>query len=109
MLVDHRTYTVRPGTLALQLALYERYGFEPQRRHLGDPVAYLVTESGDPNSYVHLWVYRDAADRVRRREALQADPAWSAYAEKAYAAGYIVKQETKLMIDRRRDNHIFSR
>jgi hypothetical protein len=97
MLVDHRTYTVRPGTLHLQLALYERHGFEPQKRNLGEPLAYLITETGDVNSYVHMWVYEDAADRERRRAAMQADPDWIAYAQKAADAGYIVKEETKLL------------
>ena len=27
MLLDHRTYTVRVGTLSKQLALYEKHGF----------------------------------------------------------------------------------
>lgn len=97
VLLDHRTYTVRPGTLNLQLALYEKFGFEAQRRHLGQPLAFLVTETGELNTYVHIWAYEDAADRVRKREALQGDTAWQAYADKAAAAGYITKQETKLM------------
>ena len=47
MLVDHRTYTVRPGTMARQVALYQEFGFKPQTRHLGQPLAWLVTESGE--------------------------------------------------------------
>ncbi len=30
MLVDHRTYTVKPGTMAKQMALYQEYGLKPQ-------------------------------------------------------------------------------
>ena len=30
MLLDHRTYTVRAGTLRKQLALYEKHGFAAQ-------------------------------------------------------------------------------
>jgi hypothetical protein len=97
MLLDHRTYTVRPGTLHLQLALYEEFGFGVQKRHLGEPLAYLVTETGELNTYVHIWAYDDAADRMRKRAALQADPAWLIYADKAAAAAYITRQETKLM------------
>ena len=44
MLVDHRTYTVRPGTMAKQMALYQEFGWKPQTRHLGQPLAYLITE-----------------------------------------------------------------
>jgi hypothetical protein len=97
MLLDHRTYTVRPGSLNLQLALYQQFGFEAQKRHLGEPLAFLITETGELNTYVHIWAYEDAADRIRRREALQADSAWLAYAERAATAGYITRQKTQLM------------
>ena len=69
MLIDLRTYTVRPGTMALQVKLYEEYGMKPQKRHLGEPLAWLITESGEVNTYVHIWVYKDAADRATKRAA----------------------------------------
>jgi hypothetical protein len=97
MLVDHRTYTCRPGTIRKQLALYEQYGWAPQRKHLGDPIAYLVTESGDVNTYVHIWGYRDAADRAARRAAMLADPDWQMFMEKSAEAGYLVAQQNTLM------------
>jgi hypothetical protein len=98
MLLDHRTYICRPGTLKRHLALYEQHGWAVQTRHLGMPFAYLTTETGDVNSYVHIWMYEDAADRARRRAALQADPAWAAYLEMSAEAGYLLKQENKHMI-----------
>ena len=64
MLLDHRTYTVRPGTLRKQLALYEKHGLAAQKRYFGEPLAWLVSETGDVNTYVHIWVYEDAADRT---------------------------------------------
>ena len=97
MLLDHRTYTVRVGTLKKQLALYEKYGLAVQKRHYGEPLAWLVSETGDVNSYVHIWVYEDAADRNRKRTALFNDPEWLAYLEKSGEAGYVIKQESKLM------------
>ena len=97
MLVDHRTYTVKPGTMAKQMALYQEYGWKPQTRHLGQPLAYLITETGEVNTYVHIWVYEDAADRTRRREALFKDPEWLKYLEMNAEAGYLLKQESKLM------------
>ena len=39
MLVDHRTYTVKPGTMAKQVALYQEFGLAAQKRHLGEPLA----------------------------------------------------------------------
>ena len=97
MLIDHRTYTVRPGTMPQQLKLYEEYGLAAQKRHLGVPLAYLVAESGELNTYVHIWVYRDAADREARRAAMQADPEWQTFMRKNVEAGNLIKQVNKLM------------
>jgi hypothetical protein len=97
MLIDHRTYTVRPGTMPAQLKLYEEYGLKAQKRHLGEPLAYLITESGELNTYVHIWVYKDAADRAVKRAAMQADPEWQVFMRKGAEAGYLIKQENKLM------------
>lgn len=97
MLLDHRTYTVKPGTLGKHLKIYEEYGLAVQKKHLGEPLAYLIAESGELNTYVHIWVYKDAADREQRRAAMQADPAWQAFVAKSGEAGYLIKQENKLM------------
>jgi hypothetical protein len=97
MLVDHRTYTCRAGTLRKQMAIYEKYGLAVQKKYCGEPLAWLVAESGDVNSYVHIWVYEDAADRDRRRAAMYADPDWKVYIEKNAENGYLVSQESKLM------------
>ena len=98
MLYDHRYYCVRSGTLGKQLALYEQFGWVSQRKHLGDPLAFLVTETGNVNSYIHIWKYEDAEDRKRRRAALATDPAWQIYLEKAADAGYIISQQTNLLV-----------
>ncbi len=97
MLYDVRTYVCRPGTIKAHLALYEQYGFEVQKRHLGEPVAYLQTETGNVNSYIHIWAYQDAADRARRRAAMQADPEWTAYTKRSAEAGYLESQNNQLM------------
>jgi hypothetical protein len=97
MLIDHRTYTVRPGTMPQQLKLYEEYGLKAQKRHLGEPLAYLVAESGELNTYVHIWVYQNAADREARRAAMQADPEWQEFVRRNGEAGNLIKQENKLM------------
>ncbi|HLB97211.1 MAG TPA: NIPSNAP family protein, partial [Acetobacteraceae bacterium] len=97
MLIDHRTYTVRPGTMPQQLKLYEEFGLAAQKRHLGEPLAYLVAESGELNTYVHIWVYKDAADREARRAAMQADPEWQTFMRKNAEAGNLIKQVNKLM------------
>lgn len=83
MILDHRTYELNPGKLREYLALYEAEGYPVQTRHLGKPFAYFTTETGNINEIIHIWAYEDAADRARRRAAMQADPAWQAYVAKA--------------------------
>jgi hypothetical protein len=97
MLLDLRTYVCRPGTIKKHLALYEQMGKSVQTRHLGMPLAYLITESGNPNEYVHIWMYDDAADRARRRAAMQADPAWQAYLAESAKLGALERQHNALM------------
>jgi len=98
MLFDVRTYTCRPGTIKKQMELYEAHGLDPQTRNLGQPLFYGLCETGDPNQYVHIWVYEDAADRARKRAAMQADPDWQAFLAQSAEAGYLVSQSNKLMV-----------
>ena len=97
MLLDVRTYTCQPGTLKTHLALYAKLGKGPQTRHLGQPLAYLATETGDPNEYVHIWVYANAADREAKRAAMAADPEWQAYLAESRKLGALIRQSNKLM------------
>ena len=75
MLLDHRTYRAKPGTLQAHIDIYEKHGLAAQVRHLGPPLAYLIGESGELNTIVHIWVYEDAADRARNGAENQPDDA----------------------------------
>ncbi|MHA1151738.1 MAG: NIPSNAP family protein [Alphaproteobacteria bacterium] len=97
MLLDIRTYTLRPGGLKAHFELYVKYGKGPQTRHLGQPLAYMRTETGDPNEYVHIWVYENAADREAKRAAMQSDPEWIDYIKRSAELGVLVRQNNKLM------------
>jgi len=97
MIFDHRTYVCRPGTINKQVALYEANGWKPQTRHLGQPLLYAVTETGNVNAYVHIWAYEDAADRQTRRAALLADPDWRTYLELSAESGHLISQENKIL------------
>lgn len=98
MIVDHRTYRVKPGCINAQLAIYEKYALETQIRYLGKPIAFLTSESGELNTMIHLWAFDSAADREQKRAAMAADPAWPIYLEANVDAGYIVEQRTNLMV-----------
>ena len=97
MLLDVRTYTCRPGMLKKHMELYEAFGKEPQTRHLGQPLAWLVTETGNPNQFLHIWIYENAGDREARRRAMQADPDWQNYLAQSAELGALVNQENRLM------------
>ena len=96
-LLDVRTYTCRPGTIKKHLALYEKMGKTPQTRHLGQPLAYLTTETGNVNQYIHIWVYESAGDRETKRAAMWADPEWIAYTVESGKLGALDSQENRLM------------
>jgi hypothetical protein len=98
VLVDHRAYRVRPGKLAPQVELYAKHGYAAQVRHLGAPLAYLQTESGELNLLVHLWAFEDVADRARKRAAMMADPEWQNYLKVNVEAGFLVEQRNNLMV-----------
>lgn len=97
MIVDVRTYRVKPGTLPLQLALYDKHGLKPQTRHLGPPLAYLVAETGELNTFIHMWAYENAGDREKKRAAMMADPEWQEYLRLNKEAGYLEHQENSQM------------
>ena len=61
MLIDMRSYTCKPGMLQKHIELYKAFGKAPQSRALGEPVAWMTTETGNINQFVHLWAYKDAA------------------------------------------------
>lgn len=98
MIFDHRTYVCKPGTIKPHLELYEKMGYAAQSRLLGKPILYGTTEVGDVNSYVHVWAYKDLAERTAKRAAMWADPEWLAYVKKSGELGALVHQENKILV-----------
>jgi hypothetical protein len=84
MIVDHRTYWVKPGKLNEFLKLYEKEMLPIQRKHLGHCVGWYVSNDiGLLSQVVHMWAYKDLADRDARRAKMQQDPGTPGYMEKA--------------------------
>jgi hypothetical protein len=98
LIVDHRTYRIKPGHTQTHLSIYEEFGFAAQSRHLGQPSAYMYAETGDVNTVVHQWGYEDAADRARRRAGMAADPEWQVYVKKLLESGLLTAQNTSIML-----------
>lgn len=77
MIVDHRTYTVVPGSLPKYLELYKSRGLPLQLKHLGNCVGWYVSmDIGTLNQVVHMWAYKDLNDRAERRANLMKEQAW---------------------------------
>ncbi len=98
MIYDHRTYTCKAGTVRKHLDIYVAHGWKPQSRHLGTPALYASTDVGDVNTYVHVWAYDSVEDRAKKRAAMMADPEWQTYLRVSSEAGYLLKQENKILV-----------
>lgn len=98
MLLDVRTYRTLPGRIPAQLELYKRLGYPVQLRYMGEPLCYAVAESGELNTFTHVWVYESAADREQKRAKMAADPDWKTFLAENAKAGHVIEQKNCLMI-----------
>jgi len=96
MIVEQRRYSLKVGCVPEYLSLYETEGFAIQKPILGRLVGYFSTEIGTQHQIVHLWAYRDLADRAERRARLGADPAWRAYVKKV--APLQISQQNEILL-----------
>lgn len=95
MIIDHRTYTVAHGKMQDYLARYQRDALPLQLRYLGNLLGFFVSDIGPLNQVVHIWGYKNIADREERRARLDADPQWRDFVKAN--AGTFVHQENKIM------------
>ncbi|NPT53660.1 NIPSNAP family protein [Paraburkholderia sp. 5N] len=96
MIVEQRTYTVKPGSVLAYLDFYAREVMEIQTKHLPQMVGYFSTEIGPLNQIIHMWGYADFNERARCRAALYADPAWQAVLKKLLEM--IEVMETRILV-----------
>ncbi len=97
MLLDVRTYKCLPGRVPAQLELYKKFGYPVQLRYMGEPLCYAVAESGDLNTFTHVWVYESAADRETKRGKMAQDPDWKTFLAENAKAGNVIEQKNCLM------------
>jgi hypothetical protein len=95
--LDVRTYTCKPGCVPAQLEIYKKFGYPVQLRYMGEPLCYAVAESGELNTFTHVWVYASAADREEKRGRMVKDPDWAVYLAENVKGGYLVSQRNQLM------------
>jgi hypothetical protein len=75
MIIEMRTYTVRPGTLA---EVEKRFGDDlPNRLKHGNQLAAVWhTEVGPLNQFIHIWVYDSFEQRTAVRSAAMREGGW---------------------------------
>ncbi|WP_457579259.1 NIPSNAP family protein [Ensifer adhaerens] len=97
MILEHRTYTFKPGTVDKWMKKYEADGLPVQKRHLNRFVGLYVSELGTLHTTVLMWAYDSLADREARRTAMYADPDWQKFISEVWALDAIQKQEVMIM------------
>jgi hypothetical protein len=74
MIYEIRTYRLAPGSLG---EVEKRFGegYEHRKKY-SELTAFWHTEIGPLNEIVHVWGYRDLAERARIRGEAAKDPSW---------------------------------
>ena len=97
MIVDLRTYTVKPGKLAAYVKLYQDHAWPLQQKYLGTCLGWYTVAEGTLNTVVHMWRYDSQADREARRTAMAQDPAWKEFLRLSEESGYVVEQKNTFL------------
>ncbi len=97
MIIDHRTYTFRPGAMRRWLNKYEAEGLPIQKEYLGAFIGLFTTEIGNLHQVVFMWGYDSLGDREARRARLDADPRWGQFINEVWAMEAIVEQKIKIL------------
>ena len=110
MIVEMRTYTLKPGNIP---TFEERFASALNiREKFSKLAAFWHTEVGPLNQVIHVWPYDSLDQREKCRAAMQADPDWKKYLEKSRplmesqenrimkAAPFFVERLKKMVADR---------
>src|SRR5438128_2605414 len=91
MIIEMRSYRLKPGSTP---EVEKRFG-EALRDHVKvSPLAFCGhTDLGGLNQWIHVWAYKDAADRFAVRDKARAGGAWP-----PNTRGQFVKQENMFVV-----------
>jgi hypothetical protein len=76
MLMEHRTYTLKPGTVAQFVEFFESHDLPFIVPIMGHPVGWYTTEVGPLNQVIQIWAFESFEDRDRRRALVAAHARW---------------------------------
>jgi hypothetical protein len=90
MIFEVRTYVCKPRTLPEVVKRFqEKY---EQRKKYSEIAAFFTTEVGPLNQFMHIWGYKDMAERTAIRAAAVKDGAWP-----PPIAEFLVSQKSEIM------------
>ena len=91
MIIEMRTYTLQPGTVA---SFEERFAEAlPARAKVSPLAAFWHTEVGPLNRVIHVWPYEDMVARTRLREQATKTPGWPPNTRE-----FVVEQQSDIYI-----------
>lgn len=91
MLYEVRTYRLKPRT---QDEVIKRFGESYQtRQKFSKLAAFFWTEIGPINQIIHIWPYKDLADRTKVRAEAVSDPNWP-----PHISDFIVEQLSEIFV-----------
>ena len=79
MIIEMRTYTIKPGELHNFINIYDFEIREIHTKILGNQLGFFYTEIGNVNEVVHLYGYDSYEERQSRRVTLSKSPEFKAY------------------------------
>jgi hypothetical protein len=92
-LYEIRIYTMRPGAIPEQI---ERWSGQIGERTKLSPLVFAGhSELGDLNLWIHIWAYKDAAERFEVREKARREGIWP---PRGGTPGRMLKQENMLVV-----------
>lgn len=94
-LYELRTYTLHVGKMAEATKVYQEFGWPMIAQWPENLVGYFTGDVGALNQLVHLWKFRDDADRRAFWAKFYADPKFPAFAERIRPL--IQHQDNRLM------------
>ncbi len=95
MIVEKRTYRIKPGSMHEFLRAYEEGGLQIQSQTLGNLLGYFSSEVGELNTVVQRWGFDSYEERVRRRAELSSKPEWRNFLGKA---GAMVEHQENVLL-----------
>ena len=99
MIIEMRTYILKPATLRKFLDIYNNDIRETHVSILGNQIGFFYTEFGELNKVVHLYGYDSYEDREKRRELLSKNKDFIDYLDKVKDIILHMKNEVMIPAD----------